>query len=118
MSTISARIKVSGGQLGNQEVELPVEVDFSDATQDEILDWAMSNRKIALQRVLRQLSVKELWEYKSSGLKVKSRDCGRKIESREDKIKRLEDAGLPREVAELAVDNPNKMKGMIDNLKK
>ena len=103
---INATIKVSGGNLGSTEVEVPVEIDFSDATHEELLEWAASNRKIALQRVLRQLSPEELEDYKQNGLKLQSHECGRKIESREDKVRKLTNAGLPRKMAEFVVDNP------------
>ena len=106
-NVIKQKIRVSGGNLPNGfSIEIPVTVDFSDATNDDMMNWAMSNRKIALQRVLRELTPDELREMETTGITRTSHQCGQKIASREDQIKKMTDAGIPRHHAEKLVDNP------------
>jgi len=92
------------------KVRLTITFDFSNVSREQIIEWALSNRVIAFQRSLRALTKDEALELNNSTIHVLN--CGRKIESREEKIQRLIAAGLPRKIAELAVDNPQ----VLENL--
>jgi len=90
------------------KVQLTVTFDFSDVPREQIIEWALSNRVIAFQRSLRALTKDEA--VKLDGSTIHVLNCGKKVESREEKIKKLVAAGLPRKIAELAVDNPEALK--------
>ena len=92
------------------KVQLTITFDFSNVSKDQLIDWALSNRVIAFQRPLRALTKDEA--LKLNNTTVNALECGRKIESREEKIKRLMAVGLPRKIAELAVDNPQALENL------
>jgi len=92
------------------KVQLTITFDFSNVPKDQIIEWALSNRVIAFQRSLRALTKDEAMELNNSTVHVLN--CGRKIESREEKIQKLIAIGLPRKIAELAVDNPQALENL------
>jgi len=92
------------------KVQLTITFDFSDVSREQIIEWALSNRVIAFQRSLRALTKGEALELNNSTVHVLN--CGRKIESREEKIQKLIAVGLPRKIAELAVDNPQALENL------
>jgi len=83
-------------------------IDYSGVDQQSILEWATSNRVIAFQRSLRKLTRDECRELANGGnvITVHAASAGHKIESESEKINRMVGLGIPRNVAELAVRNP------------
>jgi len=92
------------------KVQLTITFDFSNVPKEQIIEWALSNRVIAFQRPLRALTKEEA--LKLNNTTVNALECGRKIEGREEKINKLVAAGLPRKLAELAVDNPQALENL------
>uniref|UniRef100_A0A6H2A2D5 Uncharacterized protein n=1 Tax=viral metagenome TaxID=1070528 RepID=A0A6H2A2D5_9ZZZZ len=88
----------------DDKVQIKLVFDFSTATDAEIKAWALSNRVIAFQRPARDLSASELNAL--DGSTVIASDAGKKVVSREEKIKTLVNAGIPLKLAIIAVDNP------------
>jgi len=84
-----------------------IEIDYSGVDQESILEWATSNRVIAFQRSLRKLTRDECKALVRDGaITVHAPNAGHKIESESERINRLVNLGIPRNVAELAVRNP------------
>jgi len=85
-----------------------IEIDYSGVDQQAILEWATSNRVIAFQRNLRKLTRAECKDLANGGnvIMVHAASAGHKIESETEKINRMVGMGIPRNVAELAVRNP------------
>jgi len=85
-----------------------IEIDYSGVDQQAILEWATSNRVIAFQRNLRKLTQDECKDLTNGGnvITIHAASAGHKIESESERISRLVAMGIPRNVAELAVRNP------------
>jgi len=100
------------------KVQVTVTIDFSNASDDQMMDWAVSNRVIAGQRAWRDLTVDEI---KSSvdGQTFDAVTIGHKIRSREDQIKATMNPalGIDRNTAEWIVDNPEEYKQMLEQMK-
>jgi len=101
------------------KVQVTVTIDFSNASDDQMMDWAVSNRVIAGQRAWRDLTVDEI---KSSvdGQTFDALTIGHKIQSREDKIKSTINPalGIGRELATWIIDNPGEYKKMLAKIAK
>ena len=85
---------------------LSVKIDFRTASDQDIKTWITSNRIIAGQRPWRALSKAELEAL--NGSTFIAQDIGRKVKSREERIQAYVNAGIPRKLAEVAIDNPVK----------
>ena len=97
---------VSGGNLARKHA-LNVRLDYSGLTMAEVLGWADDNRVIALQRPLRAMNDDELDAHVAGGLSLHARDCGAKTKTRAERIAEMVRAGMPEQLATLAVDDPN-----------
>lgn len=86
------------------KVQLTINIDYTGCTDNEIRNWLCSNRVIALARPLSKLSMEEMIEI--DGTTMVASTIGQKVKSREESITILMTAGLPRELAEMAVDRP------------
>lgn len=114
--TRKVTMRVSGGSLPKDySIILNAEIDFTGATREELIEWALSDRRIACQRWLRSKNPEFLEQLQKSGFQVHAREAGRAQKTREDRIKELENAGVPREVAEVVVDDPQKLQNMINS---
>jgi len=90
-----------------ETVQVSVTVDFSQASEEELMSWALSNRIIAGQRVWRKLSVDEIYENVNRQT-FDARTIGQSIKSRKDKVEAIAAAlGIDAELAESLVDNPD-----------
>jgi len=70
--------KVSGGNLPDgYEAKIDVTIDYSDVSEEVILDWATSHVIINVQRVLRGKSTTELNQLAKDGYEVKASAAGR-----------------------------------------
>ena len=121
MSTNDSEVKSKSCNVTNHEgdeVKVNVKVDFTNATRDQLLEWAVSSRIIVGQRVWRDLSKKEL-ESKVEGKTFDALTIGHKIKSREDQVKATMNpaAGVTRELAEWIVDNPVEYRKMLETMK-
>jgi len=103
----SLAMRVSGGGLPKDySIVLNVEFDFTGCTRDELIGWALGDRRVALQRWLRNKSPEYLETLKQDGFRVHARDAGSAQKTREDKIRDLEAMGIKHELAAKIVDNP------------
>jgi len=109
-------MRVSGGNLPTgYSITLNIQMDFSGCTRDEIVAWALAERKVALQRVLRSKSPEFLQQLADDGgLQVHARDAGRNIKTRDERVTELTESGVPRNVAEVLVDNPEKLSQLLN----
>lgn len=100
-------------------VNVTVQIDFSSATREQIIEWATSNRVIAGQRVWRELDPSEI-KTSVDGQTFDAVNIGRKIRSREDQIKQTMNPalGIDRDMAEWIVDNPDEYRKMLEQMKK
>jgi hypothetical protein len=64
-----------------EKVTISVNFDYRNVAENDMLDWASSNRVIAFQRVLRTLSANEIKAL--DGRTIDARYAGHKIESDE-----------------------------------
>ena len=96
------------------EVQLRVTFDFRQASDNDIKSWLCGNRRIAMQRPLRSLSVEELTELNDTTVNVN--DCGKKVRSRAERIAAYVAAGIPEKLAEVAIDNPDKFQAIMDTV--
>lgn len=107
-------MRVSGGSLPKDySVVLNVELDFTGATREELIEWAVGDRKIAAQRWLRSKTPEYLNELQKSGFRVHAREAGKQVKTREEKITEFVNMGIPQNIAEIAVDNPEKLEQMM-----
>ena len=100
-------------------VTVNVSIDFSNASREQIIEWATSNRVIAGQRVWRELAPDEI-RSSVDGQTFDAVNIGRKIRSREDQIKQTMNPalGIDRDMAEWIVDNPEEYRKMLESMKK
>jgi len=100
----------------DEKVTLRVKIDFSNVSDNDIRDWVVSNRIIALQRPMRSLSADEIKAINSRTFAAG--DCGKKIESIEKQRAVMKStllatfiaSGVEKEqaeqLAEMAINNP------------
>ena len=111
-------MKVSGGNLPKGvSYQIPVEMDFSGCSKDELIDWALSERRIAAQRWLRLQSEEFLQNLQKKGLRLHARDAGRQLADPNKRVQELRKLGLPDELARLVVSNPEKVEELLSKLK-
>lgn len=59
--------------------EIDITIDFSDATPEQLAEWAFSNRWIATQNMLRaNWDGAKIQDYSDNGLTVKATDASKK----------------------------------------
>lgn len=110
--------KVSGGSLPDgYSVTLDVELDYAGVSTAQERAWASRTCVINLQRNLRTQSTQSLNKLALAPYRVSAIDCGKKVVSREDKIKKYTSMGLTPEVAVLAVDNPEAFNKLMGDVK-
>lgn len=98
-----------------EEVTVTFTVDFGNASDAQMAEWALSNRVIAGQKVWRNLSAQELRD-NVNGRTFDARNIGKSIESREKQIDKLVNTlGVSRKVAEMILDDPDSVNEKIDN---
>lgn len=112
--TKSLAMRVSGGSLPKDySIVLNVVFDFTGCTRDELVGWALGDRRIALQRWLRTKTPEYLETLKSDGFRVHARDAGSAQKTREDKIRELVNAGIPETLAAQIVDDPEAVEKLM-----
>ena len=106
-------MRVSGGSLPKgYSIILTVDIDFTGVTRDELIDWAIGERRVACQRWLRNKNPEFLEKLQQDGFRIHAREAGSQVKSREDKVKELTALGIDQELAEKIVDNPEMMNQM------
>ena len=93
------------------KISLKLTFDFSTTPNSDIHSWLCSNRIIAFQRPTRSLSKEEIEEL--DGSIIIATDAGKKVKSREERIATYTALGLPRDLAELAVDDPGRFQELV-----
>jgi hypothetical protein len=88
----------------DESTSLKLRYDFTNATDNQIKSWLASNRTIAWQRANRTLSLNELNGV--DGSTVVASNASKKAKSRDQQIADLVNAGIPEQLAVIAVDNP------------
>ena len=97
-----------------EKVQLAIVIDFTSASDSDIVSWLSSNRVIAGQRPWRSLSIEELQDL--DGTTFVAQRIGQKVKSRQEKVAELESLGLPEKVAVAAVDDPEKYAKVMGKL--
>jgi len=112
-------MRVSGGNLPKGvSYQIPCTMDFTGCTRDELIDWAMAERRIAAQRWLRLQSEEFLANLQKKGLRLHARDAGRQLADPNKRVQELRKLGLPDELAKLVVSNPEKVQELLAKLAK
>ena len=104
--------KVSPDGKNGPSATISINVDFSTASDNEIISWLLSDRVIAGQRPWRSLSIDEIKEL--DGTTFVAQNIGQKVKSRSEQIAAFQaafiSAGIDEEQATIlataAVDNP------------
>jgi len=113
--TKTVAMKISGGSLpSDYSITLNVDFDFTGCTRNELIEWSVANRKVAVQRWLRYKTPEYLEQLKRDGFRVHARMAGTSQKTREDQIKEMESMGLDRQHAEKIIDDPS----ILDKLDK
>ena len=99
-----------------ESVKLQLTFDFSTATDQDIKAWLASDRTIAFQRPTRMLSAAEIQAL--DGSVIMAQDAGKKTKSRAERIAELVNVGIPKALAEMAVDNPEAFATAMANINK
>ena len=116
MAKVVLASRVSGGNLPQDfSVTLNITYDFSGCSDDQVRLWAAAERRIAVQRVLRDTCKPEfLKQLATNGLTIHATECGKRIRSREDRIDELVTTyGWPKRFAILYVDDPEQAKSLM-----
>ena len=96
------------------KVQVHITVDFANCTDDQLVDWALSQRIIAGQKVWRELSREEI-EEQVDGRTFDARYIGHKLESRQKQIAKLVNSlGVSEKVAEMILDNPQMLDEKVE----
>lgn len=97
-----------------ESVTVTFHVDFSNASDQQMAEWALSNRVIAGQKVWRALSADEIRQ-NINGKTFDARTIGRSIQSREKRIETIMNSmGVTRKVAEMIVDDPDTLNKKVE----
>ena len=115
-NTITLASRVSGGNLPSDfSTTLNVTYDFTGCSDEQVKMWAAADRRISLQRVLRDTCKPEfLRQLAKDGLTIHATECGKRIRSREDRINDLTNTyGWPLEFATMYVDDPETAKALM-----
>jgi hypothetical protein len=99
----------------DEKTQITMTFDFAGVTDGQMAKWALSNRVIAIQRTLRTLSLEEIRALNNTS--IMALDCGKKVESREERIAKYVAMGFNIEVATIAVDKPELFTEMVNNIK-
>ena len=106
-NTVTRAAKVSGGGLPRDfSVIVPLTIDYRGCSGLEVAGWSMGNRVIAWQGAVKKLEPEFIRELSKSGLTVHARTAGNRVMSRDEHIAEYMAGGLPRVLAEIAVDDP------------
>ena len=96
------------------KVSMTINIDCRSASDNDVKSWVVSNRTIAGQRSWRALSKDELTEL--DGRTFIATQIGRKVKSRAEQVAVYVNMGLPTNLAEMAVDNPDKFQDAMDKV--
>ena len=96
------------------KVQIKLTFDYSTASDSEIKSWLNGNRRIALQRPARAMSKVELNDLNDTT--IFAIDAGKKVKTRAEKLSVYIAMGLPKHIAELAIDEPAKFKEVMDSM--
>ena len=92
-----------------------VDIDFSLVANSDILAWLCSNRVISGQRAWRKMSLDELTSDVNNNT-FQAGTIGQKVKTRSEKIAVYTNMGLPQDLAELAVDEPEKFQTIMNTV--
>lgn len=107
-------ISVSGGSLPDGATfTIAVTVDYTNVERDELIERALSNDVIRLQRTLRTTDIATLKSYVANGYNVDGATIGTGKRS-VDPIAALMAAGYTREVATFIVNNAQRATELLN----
>jgi len=124
MTTLDLNTVVSGTIIkrswstkneNGETAKMQASIDFEGITLGQLCKLACQPLIIRRQAIERKLSVSEIEA--SKGSTIHWSQMGLKIKSREEKIQEIMSAGLPRTLAERAVDDPQGFKALMDSMK-
>ena len=119
LNTVISGVKIlRSWSTKNEEKEvakMSAGIDFEGITLGQLCELACQPLIIRRQAIERKLSVEEIES--SKGSTIHWSQMGLKIKSREEKIQEIMSAGLPRTLAERAVDDPQGFKALMNSMK-
>ena len=104
---VTRTFNVTKGSLTKPH-QVMVEFNYDGVNRETIVNWATDQRIIALQSVLRKTS-DEFVEGLPKPFKIRAIDAGKTLKTPEQRIAELVEANIPRKIAELMVNDPEKL---------
>lgn len=92
-----------------------VNIDFSATSDNDIKSWLCSNRVISGQRAWRKMSLDEITS-NVNGRIFQASAIGQKVKTRSERVAVYTSMGLPTDLAELAVDEPEKFQTIMNTV--
>jgi hypothetical protein len=116
LGQIIGKVRHNGSTTNDnkEKVQLSIIIDFSTASDSDIISWLCSNRFIAGQRPWRSLSAQELEAL--NGQTFRASSIGQKVKSRQEKVDELTSLGLPSNLAQASVDDPEKYERVMEKV--
>lgn len=95
-----------------EKVQTTVTFDYEGVPESTVLEWATSNRVIALQRVMRSMKANEAKEA-YDGKTLAAGSVGKKVKTLAEIKQDLLNAGISSEIADLILSNPDKLNELL-----
>jgi len=115
ISGISIKRTWSTKNEAGETAKMNASIDFEGITLGQLCELACQPLVIRRQAIERKLSVEEIES--SKGSTIHWSQMGLKIKSREERVQDIMAAGLPRKLAEKAVDDPQGFKALMNSMK-
>ena len=116
ISGVSIKRTWSTKNEAGETAKMNASIDFEGITLSQLCELACQPLVIRRQAIERKLSVSEIES--SKGSVIHYSQMGLKVKSREEKVQEIMSAGLPRKLAEKAVDDPKGFKLLMDSMEK
>jgi len=110
---VTRACKVSGGLLPeNFSAVVPLTVDYSGCTANEIAGWAIRTNVIEWQSPARKMTPEFLKKLSKDGVTVHARNCKSFVDP-EKRVQQMVAGGMPEGIARLAVFEPAKYQALM-----
>lgn len=95
------------------KVQTTVTFDYEGVPEKTLLEWATSNRAIALQRVMRPMTAEQV-RAAYDGKTLAAASVGKKVKTLEEVKQDLINAGISSEIVDLILSNPDKLNELLN----
>ncbi len=103
-------VRISGGDLPDgYSVKIPLTIDYTEATKEELIPRAMRSDVIAWQGRQRKLTVNELNKMAEKGVSITSKEISTSVSSGMSYKQLLMNLGMSEEKAVAVMNDPEKL---------